>query len=67
MGVIRKPEIGKHYRHPVSNYTYLVTKVGDTHYEFIYILPELDMYQIWTFRIDEFSEVELTELEEALL
>lgn len=61
------PTVGKYYKHPSSGYTYLVTKVGITHYEFVYVLPFLDMNNIWTFSLTEFIEIELTELEQALL
>ena len=68
MGVIRKPTVGKCYKHPTSSYAYRVTNVTDDNYEFIYLHSgEPDDTSIYIFKIDEFFEIELTELEEALL
>ena len=68
MGVIRKPIVGKCYKHHTSCYAYRVTSVTDDHYEFYY-LKSGEPYdtRIHIFKIDEFFEIELTELEEALL
>ena len=63
------PEVGKCYKHPTSCYAYRVTNVTDDHYEFIYLHSgePYNNTRIHIFKIDEFFEIELTELEEALL
>lgn len=65
MGDLRRPEVGKYYKHGNSKYVYIVTEVSDTHYKFTYF-P--DSYGgDWTFPIGDFCETELTELEVSLL
>ena len=62
------PKVGKYYKHPLSCYAYLVTNVSEYHYEFTYVFSgDIDDRHTYTFKLEEFSEIELTELEQALL
>lgn len=67
MGNIRKPVVGKYYKHQMSCYTYLVTKVTGTHYEFLYVTTSGLHKDVHIFKLSDFFELELTALQVALL
>jgi hypothetical protein len=60
------PEVGKYYKHIEGYYAFIVTEVTEDQFMFKYVHPRDDDYT-HTFRLSEFFEIPLTELEKALL